>query len=323
MKEAPLFVLPPLAEEFLAYLAGEKRKSPLTVTSYRVDLTQFFRYLEDVYDGMPLQQVNALIIQSWLVTGLSGRLQSGNGKKEKVSPATVRHKISCLKSFFKYAVRKRAVEQSPMSKVVSPKMRPRLPVFVEEEGMQLLEQNAVAGQPVFGDDFAGATEALVIGLLYQTGIRRIELRDLTMRRVDVSNAQIKVMGKGGKERIIPLSAHLLEEIKVYNERKRQEFGDPVLLDGDAPLLLTAKGERFSEQSLYRIVRKSLARVTTIQKKSPHVLRHTFATHLVNNGADLNAVKDLLGHASLASTQVYTHNTIESLKKAYKQAHPKA
>lgn len=312
MKEDHLI---PLAKEFLAYYAGVKRKSPRTVELYTVNLSQFFEYLALQYDGIPLKDIRSLHIQSWLVDGLKGRPES----PDTIAPGTIRHKISTLRSFFKYAVRQQVIGQSPMVKVVSPKLRKRLPVFVEQKGMEQLEQNSVEGEEIFGDDFKGATAQLIIALLYQTGIRQAELLGIKLYDVDVSNSQIKVLGKGNKERIIPLSNELVHHIQAYDARKRQELENPEL----EYLLVNEKGTRVSKGYVYRLVKAALSQVTTISKRSPHVLRHTFATHLVNNGAQLNAVKDLLGHSSLASTQVYTHNTIESLKKAYRQAHPKA
>lgn len=312
MKEDHLI---PLAKEFLAYYAGVKRKSPRTVELYTVNLSQFFEYLAVAYGGIDLKDLRSFHIQSWLVDGLKGRPDT----PDTVSPGTIRHKISTLRSFFKYAVRQQVIGQSPMVKVVSPKLRKRLPVFVEQKGMQQLEQNSVEGEEIFSDDFKGATARLIIALLYQTGIRQAELLGIKLHDVDVSNSQIKVLGKGNKERIIPLSKELIQQIQAYDARKRQELENPELVY----LFVNEKGSRVTKGYVYRLVKAALSQVTTISKRSPHVLRHTFATHLVNNGAQLNAVKDLLGHASLASTQVYTHNTIESLKKAYRQAHPKA
>ncbi len=306
--------LPPLAEQFLSYLLLQKRYSQHTVTSYRLDLFQFFQYLRGTYGETPLREIDAFQVQSWLATGLHTRDESGSA-----AAVTIRRKISALKSFFKFAVREGALAQSPMFKVVSPKLRKRLPVFVEEKGMQQVEQNEAGGQPLFTDDFEGATRQLILDILYQTGIRRAELVGLKQEGISLYNSHIKVLGKGNKERIIPIGNHLSAAIRAYMERKKKELESP-----DATYLLVKKdGRPVNAGYVYRTVKAALAQVTTLSKKSPHVLRHTFATHLVNNGADINAVKELLGHASLASTQVYTHNTIEKLKKVYQQAHPKA
>lgn len=306
--------LPTLAEQFLSYLALQKRYSQHTTASYRLDLQQFFEYMQAVYGPTPLGEIDAFQVQSWLATGLHGR-----GEQEDASAVTIRRKISTLKSFFKFAVREGAIAQSPMFRVVSPKMRKRLPLFVEEKGMQQVERNQAGGQPLFADDFDGATRQLVLDILYQTGIRRAELIGLRHDGISLPNSHIKVLGKGGKERIIPISNHLVAAIRTYMERKRSELENPDL----QYLLVKKDGRRVNEGYVYRTVKAALGQVTTLSKKSPHILRHTFATHLVNNGADINAVKELLGHASLASTQVYTHNTIEKLKNVYKQAHPKA
>lgn len=307
--------LPPFALAFLAHLELEKRYSPHTVLAYRVDMEQFFHYIQGTYGDMPLPEIRHFHIQSWLVTGLHPDKKASSG----VSTVTIRRKISTLKSFFKYAVRKQLLSQSPMAKVNSPKVQKRLPVFVEEKGMQQLEQNAVEGQPIFTDDFKGATAQLVLDLLYHTGMRRAELIGLTLRQVDTGNKQLKILGKGNKERFVPISTLMLEQIAAYEARKRREIANP----DPVRLLVKPNGKPLDASYVYKMVKAALSQVTTIQKKSPHILRHTFATHLMNNGADLNAVKELLGHSSLAATQVYTHNTIEKLKKIHQQAHPKA
>lgn len=313
MKEEPQ--LPPFAQAFLDYLALEKRYSPHTVDAYRVDLEQFFTFIKGTYGQMGLPEMKYFHIQSWLVTGLHPDKKSAS----TVATVTIRRKISTLKSFFKYAVRRQLLAQSPMAKVSSPKVRKRLPMFVEEKGMQQLEQNAVEGQPVFSADFKGATAQLILDLLYHTGMRRAELVGLKMKQLDAGNSQLKVVGKGNKERIIPISRELLEQLKAYEVRKHREIEAP----DTEHLLVRPNGKPLTPNYVYKTVNEALAQVTTIPKKSPHILRHTFATHLMNNGADLNAVKELLGHSSLAATQVYTHNTIEKLKKVHRQAHPKA
>lgn len=307
--------LPSFALAFLAYLELEKRYSPHTVLAYRTDLEQFFQYMQGAYGEMSLKEIRYFHIQSWLVTGIHPDKKASSS----VAAVTIRRKISTLKSFFKYAVRKQQLAQSPMAKVNSPKVRKRLPVFVEEKGMQQLEQNAVEGQPIFADDFPGATAQLIMDLLYHTGMRRAELIGLTLQQVDTGNKQLKILGKGNKERFVPISSLLLDQITAYEARKHKEIAHP----DPHRLLVKPDGKPLNESYVYKVVKAALSQVTTIPKKSPHILRHTFATHLVNNGADLNAVKELLGHSSLAATQVYTHNTIEKLKKIHQQAHPKA
>lgn len=314
--------LPPLAQDFLAYLSLEKRYSPHTVQSYCLDLSQFFTYLHDEYGGIPFESVKASHVQSWLALGLEGRKKAEDAHKRAQPPAmavTIRRKMSALKSFYKYALRKGAVKQSPMARVSGPKLPGRLPVFVDEHVMEQVEANR-AGEdlPLFGDDFAGNTQRIILRLLYHAGIRRAELTGLRDRSVDFSNGQMKVLGKGNKERIIPLGPAVLAELREYIARRDE------LLPGytGEALLCLEDGRAVQPWYVYRTVRSALEQVTTLKKRSPHVLRHTFATHLMNNGADINAVKELLGHASLASTQVYTHNTIEKLRRVHRQAHPR-
>jgi integrase/recombinase XerC len=199
-----------------------------------------------------------------------------------------------------------------MTTVVSPKIKKRLPAFVEEKNTQTLFTYVE-----FNDDWKGKTERLVLSLFYNTGMRVSELVNLKEKQVDENYAQLKVLGKGNKERIIPISKELLTEIKNYVAQK------PVRLEGVTEIFVNEKGKPLYSKYIYNLVKKYLSAVTTLEKKSPHILRHTFATHLMNNGADLNAVKELLGHSSLAATQVYTHNTIEKLKDIHKKAHPKA
>lgn len=310
-----MIALPSTAEQFLSYLLLQKRYSRHTVTSYRLDLTQFFQYLHATYGDTPLTQIDAFLIQSWLATGLNAR-----GEEDTAAAVTIRRKISTLRSFFKFLVREGMLAQSPMFKVVSPKLRKRLPAFVEEKGMRQVEQNeAAGGAALFEDDFEGNTRQLILDILYQTGMRRAELIGLRQQNVSLYNNHVKVLGKGNKERIIPISNPLAAAIRAYLERKARELEHP----DNEYLLVKKNGKKLDPSYVYRTVKAALGEVTTLAKKSPHVLRHTFATHMVNNGADINAVKELLGHASLASTQIYTHNTIEKLKKVYQQAHPKA
>ncbi|MGE7776810.1 tyrosine-type recombinase/integrase [Chitinophaga sp. NPDC101104] len=314
--------LPPLAQDFLAWLSLEKRYSPHTVQSYSLDLHQFFQYLQSQYDGIPLESVKASHIKSWLALGLEGRKKAEDARKGAPAPAsavTIRRKMSALRSFFKFALRKGVIQQSPMARVTGPKLPERLPVFVDEMAMEKLAQPpAGEEEPLFGDDFAGVTQRLIMRLLYHAGIRRAELVGLEDKSVDISNGQIKVLGKGNKERIIPVGTVLLKDIRDYFDKRREAVPGYA---GRAMLCLP-NGKPVQAWDVYRTVRRVLERVTTLKKRSPHVLRHTFATHLVNNGADINAVKELLGHASLASTQVYTHNTIEKLRRVHKQAHPR-
>jgi integrase/recombinase XerC len=231
---------------------------------------------------------------------------------EDISAKSLNRKISSLKSFFKYQLKMGVIQQTPMTTVVSPKIGKRLPVFVEEKNIHTLLTHVE-----FTDDWKGKTEKLVIELFYATGMRLSELIHLKESQIDNAYQQIKVLGKGNKERIIPISSTLITALQLYISQKSTEQKIEPLL------FVTDKGKPLQPRTVYGFVKQYLSLVTTVQKKSPHILRHSFATHLMNNGADLNAVKELLGHSSLAATQVYTHNTIEKLKDVYKKAHPKA
>ena len=227
---------------------------------------------------------------------------------------SINRKISSLKSFFKYQLKEEVVQVSPMSTIISPKMNKRLPQFVEKADI-----NTLFSYVEFTDDWQGKTDRILLQLLYNTGIRQAELVSLKESQVDHFKSSVKVLGKGNKERIIPVSAALLGLLKSYMAEKRKNFEQ---FDQET-LLVNDKGRKLYPKYVYNVVKKYLSMITTISKKSPHVLRHTFATHLMNNGADLNAVKELLGHSSLAATQIYTHNSIEKLKDIHKKAHPKA
>ena len=227
---------------------------------------------------------------------------------------SINRKISALKSFFKFQLKAGELEGSPIAAIISPKNKKRLPQYVDEKGINTLFQHIE-----FPDTWQGKTERLILELFYHTGIRQAELVGLKESQIDRSNSQIKVLGKGNKERIIPINNELMNLIKEYTSDKRTNFE----VFDDEYVLVNKKGEKLYPKYVYNIVRQYLSKVTTIEKRSPHVMRHTFATHLMNNGADINAVKELLGHSSLAATQIYTHNTIEKLKDIYKKAHPKA
>ena len=293
----------PSINTFLNYLKFEKRYSLHTIISYETDLGQFFAYLLSQYPNTSINEIKPILIRSWLAT-LKG--------EEDLSAKSINRKISSLKSFFKYQLKLGAIVQTPMTTIVSPKISKRLPVFVQENHIETLLTHVQ-----FTDDWKGETEKLVIELLYATGIRLSELINLKETQIDAAYQQIKVVGKGNKERIIPISNQLLQSIKNYIANKQQTENSV------ANLFITNKGKPLQPRIVYGFVKQYLSLVTTVQKKSPHILRHSFATHLMNNGADLNAVKELLGHSSLAATQVYTHNTIEKLKEVYKKAHPKA
>ena len=291
-------------QSFTDYLSFEKRYSPHTVMAYRKDLDQFFDFLtEKAYPVSPLDEISSSYIREWL----AGLMKAHTAK-------TVNRKISSLKAFFKYHLKTGGLQVTPMTVVISPKVSRRLPVFVEQKHTETLFKHVA-----FEEGWEGDTERLILQLLYTTGMRLSELINIRESQVDVKQQQLKVLGKGNKERIIPLNREIADNIAAYMKQKRiaHESFDGVYL------LVNRKGKKLYPKYVYLVVKKYLGLVTTLQKKSPHVLRHTFATHLTNQGADLNAVKELLGHSSLAATQVYTHLTIEKLKEVYKKSHPKA
>ena len=292
----------PQLQPFLDYLKFEKRYSQHTLLSYQNDLEQFFAYLASQFDAPALNKVTSMYIRSWLAELKEGGLSS----------KSINRKISTLRSFFKYQMKTGSLEQTPMTTVTAPRVNKRLPVFVEQNDMALLFEHVA-----FSDDWQGRTERLVLELFYHTGMRLSGLINLKESQLDAAQSQVKVLGKGNKERILPVSAELMRTLKDYVQDK------PIKESGIQQVFVTEKGKPLQPRSVYAFVKKHLAQVTTIQKKSPHVLRHSFATHLMNNGAELNAVKELLGHSSLAATQIYTHNTIEKLKEVFQKAHPKA
>jgi|SRR5688572_6325287 len=289
------------ANGFYSYLQLQKRFSSLTVNAYKRDLTQFAGFLHSEVRNYTLKGLTHHHVRGFLAQLML----------QKRSPATVNRKLSALKSFFKWLLKTGQVEVNPAQKINGPKRGKRLPVFVEEEQLGMLfSDHEAAG-------FADIRNYLAADLLYQTGIRRAELLALKESDIDIYNQQLKVKGKRGKERIIPFSIDLKKTIESYLRSKSEEgLRNPLLM-------VNEKDKPLSPQAIHGIITSLLAQVTTNKKKSPHVLRHSFATHLLNRGADINAVKELLGHASLAATQVYTHNTIEKLKKSYNQAHPRS
>ncbi|MDP4263018.1 MAG: tyrosine-type recombinase/integrase [Bacteroidota bacterium] len=296
---------------FLDYLKFEKRYSLHTVISYETDLAAFFDFLDDKFGKLPLKDISHNFVRSWLA----------DLKEKGLVSKSINRKISSLRSFFKYHLRTGNLEATPMSKVIAPKLNKRLPVFVKEaETKQLLETLKESTE-----DWKTLNAKMLIVLFYSTGMRLSELINMREKQFDAGRSQIKVLGKGNKERIIPLSREVIKNIEDYRHLKKKEFArkDSKGEKTDNVLLVTEKGRKLYPKYAYLLVKKYLAGAGTLDKKSPHVLRHTFATHLMNGGADLNAVKELLGHSSLASTQVYTHNSIEKLKNVHKKAHPKA
>ena len=287
---------------FLSYINLQKRFSALTIQSYASDLSQFFGHLDESMQEYSLNDIRHSHIRGFIAQFME------NGYE----PSSVNRKISTLRSFFKYLVKNEVISQNPAQKAINLKTPKKLPVFVDEDQM-----GKVFSTLEFGPDFEGTRNKLIIDLLYQTGIRRAELIGLKESDVDIFNMQLKVLGKRSKERIIPFDVNLKRNLENYLHVKKEEnLMSPYLL-------VTKKDTCLTTALVTKVVKNILAEVTTGRKKSPHVLRHTFATHILNNGADINAVKELLGHASLAATQVYTHNSIDKLQKMYNQAHPRS
>ncbi len=291
-------------ESFIDYLKFEKRYSEHTIRSYRDDLNQFSGFIQLQFGNIPLPEISSSYVRSWLASL----------KDVQLSSRSVNRKISSLKSYFKYQLRTGLLTQTPMSNIISPKASRRLPVYVEQKDIHTLFAHIE-----FPGTWKGLTDKLLLAIFYNTGMRLSELVNIRESQVDFSNRSIKVLGKGNKERIIPISKLLAGELAEYCREKRRQLENP----DTSSLLVNEKGKKLYAKYVYLAVKKYLGAVTTLDRKSPHVLRHTFATHLTNSGADLNSVKELLGHSSLAATQVYTHNTIEKLKDIYKKAHPKA
>ncbi len=290
-------------ESFLSYLQNEKRCSLHTVKAYNTDLTHFFEFYQENNGELKVTDITYKDIRRWIVA----LMDAGNTAR------TVNRKLSSLKSFFKFLLREKVIVQDPMERVVAPKQGKKLPNFVAEDAMKLLREVD------FGKDFEGVRDQLIVELFYLTGMRLSELMNIKENDIDRGTSLIKVLGKRNKERIIPVSESLFPLLDKYLKIKREAFGR---LENEF-LFVTKKGVPVYEKLLYRVVKKHLSVVTTMSKRSPHVLRHTFATHLLNNGAELNAVKELLGHADLSATQIYTHVSFEHLNDVYKKAHPRA
>ena len=291
-------------ESFLQYLQIEKRYSPHTVRSYKNDLDQFYSFLSK--QGLPDDPVAVTShdIRAWIVNMLDNNYTT----------VSVHRKISCLRVFYRYLRKESIIKSDPLEKVVLPKRKKTLPVFVEETAM-----NKLLDDYSFGDDFTGIRNRTIIEMLYLTGMRRSELIGLRKQDVDLSEGSLKVTGKRNKQRIIPVVKPFVKHLEEYEKARDEKFTAAV----NDWFFISDKGNKLYDKYVYNIVNSYLAIVTTIEKKSPHILRHTFATHMLNRGADLNSIKELLGHANLSATQIYTHNTFEKLKKIYKQAHPRA
>ena len=293
-----------MIEKFLEYIGFQKRQSLHTQSSYRNDLEQFAAYLKDTYQMTNLLQADYHLVRSWIIA-LS---------EENLQASSINRKIATLKSFYKFLVKQNFLEANPMLRIKPLKTPKRTPQFVEEEDMLMLLDKIE-----FEDSFKGYRDKIVLEMLYNTGIREAELLGLTEADVNYIRQEIKVLGKGNKQRVIPISPALSHDLQEYVYHRQCSF--PHI--GHLHLIVTDSGEPAYPMLIYRIVNKYLKLVSNTDKKSPHILRHTFATHLLNKGAELNAIKEILGHSSLNATQIYTHNSLEKLKEIFEQAHPKA
>ncbi len=290
--------------KFLTYLEVERHYSALTVEAYRKDLQHFCDFTNHEIEELDPRTITEGDIKEWMIAQLD----------EGLNPRTVRRRLSALRSLYKYLLRIGYTEKDPTARIISPKIDKPLPVFYKESEMkraQLVEQ--------WADDFVSVRDNLIIEMLYETGMRRAELLALDDKDLSFAEKQVRVFGKRRKERIIPLGEHLLEQILQYKNYREENVAERV----DGAFFVSEKGKRLSANALYKIVHDRMSEVSTLHKQSPHVLRHTFATTMLNNGADINTIKTLMGHSSLAATQVYTHTTFEQVKKVYKEAHPRS
>lgn len=293
-----------MVESFLKYIRFEKRYSPKTVRSYQTDLTQFQNYLKKEFSDTPTEEANYGLVRSWIVSLV----------EEKLDPLSVNRKIACLRSYYKFLMRQELITKDPMVKIKILKTSKKLPHFVNEQDIvKLLDHNG------FEQNHEGVRDQLILELFYGTGMRLAELITLKETDINLKDRTLKVLGKRNKERVIPFSASLVPILKNYLQIRNREIEK----QDHNYLLVTDAGKQLYPVLVNRIVKRYMKAFTSVEKKTPHVLRHSYATHLLNKGAEINAVKDLLGHSSLAATQVYTHNSMEKLKKVFEQAHPKA
>ncbi len=289
---------------FIIYLQNEKRYSVHTVKSYELDLNQYCSFT-----GLEKSPVENILtfhnIRAWLAS------LSASG----LSARSINRKLSSLKSYVKYLRKNNLLDYDPLQKITSPKVSKRLPVFVREEQM-----NKVNSDEIFQNSFEGIRDKFMIEMFYNTGMRLSELINLKHKDISIASMNVKVLGKRNKERLCPLNIYIINMYNKYCEAKKEKGYQFSTNDW---IFVTQKGNKMYDKYVYRKINHYLSMITEIEKRSPHVLRHTFATHMLNAGADLNAIKELLGHANLAATQVYTHNTIDKIKNIYKQTHPRA
>lgn len=293
-------ILTAMLERFIRYIETERRYSVHTVSSYRRDVEQFSTYLINIYNVDDVLRATTEMLRSYVVSLKEGGMES----------RSINRKLSSLRSFYRFCLREKEISENPMRGVKSLKQPTELAKFVPEKDIEKIQFPEC-------DDFVVRRDELMFEMLYQTGMRQAELRGLRDDDVSVENCSVKVRGKRNKERVIPIGSDLLEMIERYKKVRGEQFSEEEFV----VLVVDDKGRAMNASFVYRKVHEMLQGVTSLRQKSPHVLRHTFATHLLNDGADIRAIQKILGHSSLGSTQIYTHNTIERLKEIYNEAHP--
>src|SRR6478609_1599495 len=293
-----------MVESFLKYIQFQKRYSLKTVKSYETDLTQFQQYLLITFKEDKIENAGYGLIRSWIVSLVEAKLDA----------SSINRKIACLRSLYKFLMQQEVVDKNPMAKIRVLKTKKKLPHFVKE-----VDMNTLLDDPDFSNDHEGLREKLILEFFYGTGMRLSELINLKDSQVNLRSKTIKVLGKRNKERVIPFADNLVSMVETYRNVRNRD----VVMKDHGFLFVTDTGDQLYPMLVYRSVKKHLKKFSAVEKRSPHVLRHSYATHLLDKGAEINAVKDLLGHSSLAATQVYTHNSMEKLKKVFEQAHPKA
>lgn len=288
-------------DPFLTYLTSEKRSSIHTVEAYRRDLEQFALFCERSFEIQSPDEVSTSVVRTWMAQLM----------EEGYKTTSVHRKLSSIHTYFRYGLRQGFLKQNPVKGISKPKLPQRLPTFIEERGMQRLYPTLEATT----SSWEGDRNQIILRLFYETGMRVSELIDIQDRDVDFSIGQVKITGKRNKTRYVPVSSDLLRDIQRYQQRRDESIQG-------LTLFVSRSGKKMDRKVVYVLVKNYLSTITTLPKRSPHVLRHTFATHMLNNGADLNVIKEILGHSSLAATQVYTHLSVEKLKGIHEKMHPR-
>lgn len=307
-----------MIERFRTYLISEKRYSPLTVRNYIGDLYDFVELKNIAPDEFNPKNITRDDIREWIIA--LGEYRNSRG--QTLSAASINRRMSSIKSFFGWLVRKGLVEKDPTICIHRLKTASRLPSFISEEEIGIRQIDEIAQNGNTDNDFLATRNKLIISLLYGLGLRRAELIGINLDDFSSDKSRLRIRGKGGKERTLPVMRYIIEQIDDYLNIASSFFGQNICIKDKKALILSLKGERISANSVYKIVKQELAKMGIKGKLSPHILRHTFATHLMNHGGDMRAIQELMGHASLRSTQVYTHNTISTLQRAYNRAHPR-